>query len=103
MGRSKNDGRGRLGGRGKGTPNRVTTDLKTWIAEILDNGRDRFIDSLNDIDSSEFIKVYTGLLNYIVPKKQAINGEISGNKESNFTIVVGSENDRKIIEGIKDL
>ena len=47
MARQKNDGKGRLGGRAKGTPNKATTDLKTWVASILDGGRDRFVESLD--------------------------------------------------------
>ena len=74
-GRKKNDGRGRLGGRIAGTPNKVTTDLKTWIAEILDGGRDKFVQSMGRLTPQEYIKVYTGLLNYALPKQQAINVE----------------------------
>lgn len=104
MSRSKNDGRGRLGGREKGTPNKLTADLKTWIAEILDDGRAKFVESLNDLESSEYIRVYTSLLNYVIPKKQAISGEVSENKASGgLTIIVGSEEERKLVESIKDL
>ncbi len=69
MGRLKNDGKGRLGGRAKGTPNKATTDLKTWVSDILDNGRDKFIESLEQLEPSEYIKVFTGLLNYALPKQ----------------------------------
>lgn len=68
MSRKKDDGRGRLGGRAKGTPNRVTTDLKTWIADILNNGRERFEESLAQLEPQEYIRVFNGLLNYALPK-----------------------------------
>ena len=74
-GRKKNDGKGRLGGRAKGTPNKVTTDLKTWVASILDDGRERFAESLEGLEPSEYIKTFTGLLNYVLPKQQAISVE----------------------------
>ena len=69
MARQKNDGKGRLGGRAKGTPNKATTDLKTWVASILDGGRDRFVESLDVLEPSEYIRVFTGLLNYVLPKQ----------------------------------
>ena len=72
MARQKNDGKGRLGGRAKGTPNKATTDLKTWVASILDDGRDKFIDSLWQLEPAEYVKVFTSLLNYVLPKQQAV-------------------------------
>lgn len=75
VGRKKNDGKGRLGGRAKGTPNKVTTDLKTWVASILDDGREKFAKSLDGLEPSEYIKTFTGLLNYVLPKQQAISVE----------------------------
>ena len=69
MARQKNDGKGRLCGRVKGTPNKATTDLNTWVASILDGGRDRFIESLDGLEPSEYIRVFTGLLNYVLPKQ----------------------------------
>ena len=41
MTRQKNDGRGRLGGRQKGTPNKVTATLREWVADLLEQGADR--------------------------------------------------------------
>lgn len=69
MGRTKNDGKGRMGGRAKGTPNKATSDLKAWVSYILDNGRDKFVDSLEQLEPSEYIRVFTGLLNYALPKQ----------------------------------
>lgn len=69
MARQKNDGKGRLGGRSKGTPNKVTADLKTWVASILDGGRDRFVESLESLEPGEYVRVFTGLLNYVLPKQ----------------------------------
>lgn len=75
MARQKNDGKGRLGGRAKGTPNKVTTDLKTWVSSILDDGRDKFVENLSLLEPSEYIRTYTGLLNYVMPKQQAATPE----------------------------
>lgn len=40
MGRAK--GTPKTGGRKAGTPNKATTDIKTWVANILDGGRADF-------------------------------------------------------------
>lgn len=71
MSRTKNDGKGRMGGRQKGTPNKATADLRGWIAQIICNGRERFADSLNSLEPHEYVRVFTTLINYIVPKQQA--------------------------------
>jgi len=39
MGRLKNDGRGRLGGRAKGTPNKPISPALDWLNAILDKQR----------------------------------------------------------------
>ena len=52
MPRKKNDGRGRLGGRAKGTPNKVSAELKDWLACILNNGKERFERDIEQLDTS---------------------------------------------------
>ena len=69
---SRPKGSPKTGGRKRGKPNRVTTDLKTWVASILDDGRDRFLDSLDQLDSTEYVRVFTSLLNYVLPKQQSV-------------------------------
>ena len=56
-------------GNPKGRPNKVTSDLKTWVASILDGGREKFVDSLDKLEPSEYIRTFTGLLNYALPKQ----------------------------------
>lgn len=75
MAREKNDGKGRLGGRSKGTPNKATADIKQWVASILEDGRDKFMQSMEMLEPSEYVRVFSGLLNYVVPKQQAISME----------------------------
>ena len=41
MARQRNDGRGRLGGRAKGTPNKVTTSVKEWLSELVNANREQ--------------------------------------------------------------
>ncbi len=70
MARQKNDGRGRLGGRTKGTPDKITTDLKQWINHLLLSNTGRFEECLDALSASEYVQVYLRLINYIVPKQR---------------------------------
>ena len=69
MARQKNDGKGRMGGRAKGTPNQTTTDLKEWINSMLENGKEEFIKRLENSDDRDYIRTFIGLLNYVIPKQ----------------------------------
>lgn len=66
MGRIK--GTPKTGGRKAGTPNKTTTDIKTWVANILDSGQDEFAKRLARLDDRDYIRTYTGLLGYVMPK-----------------------------------
>lgn len=56
-------------GRPKGAKGKVSTDLRMWVNSILDEGRDKFVESLEYLEPSEYIRVFTGLLNYALPKQ----------------------------------
>lgn len=73
MARQKNDGRGRLGGRAKGTPNKATASLKEWVNLIIDQNREKFDVEMNKLNSTEFVKAFLTLLGYSIPKQQAVN------------------------------
>ena len=73
MARQKNDGRGRLGGRKAGTPNKTTKEVKEWVSGLLTDGRARFEQSLLQVRPEDYIKTYMGLMSYVTPKMQAIS------------------------------
>ena len=64
-----------MGGRAKGTPNKVSAELKDWLASILHNGRERFESDIESLDASERVRVYMSLLNYVLPKQQSMTAE----------------------------
>lgn len=66
---SRKKGSEKTGGRVAGTPNKVTTDLKTWVTSILEDGREKFVESLDQLEPQEYIRTFTGLLNYALPKQ----------------------------------
>lgn len=71
MGRKKNDGKGRLGGRAKGTPNKISGTVKEWLQAVIDNNREQFEDDLQSLEPNERIKVISNLFQYVVPKASA--------------------------------
>lgn len=75
MPRKANDGRGRLGGRAKGTPNKSTTSLKNWLSGVLNDNRNQFEKDLKSLDPDERIRVLSGLFNYVIPKQQSLSVE----------------------------
>lgn len=86
MGRKKNDGRGRLGGRQKGTPNKAARGLKEAMARIVEGyfttpGESKesnypgLSEDLSTMTPEGRAKTITGLVGYIVPKRQALSIE----------------------------
>ena len=65
---SRAKGSPKTGGRKAGTPNKASNDIKKWVANILDSGRDEFVRRLASLDDRDYIRTYTGLLGYVMPK-----------------------------------
>jgi hypothetical protein len=73
---SKTKGTRKTGGRAKGTPNKVTTDLRTWINELLDNNRGQIEKDINQLESQQRVMIFEKLLSYAVPKMQSVEAKI---------------------------
>ena len=88
MGRTKGDGKGRLGGRQKGTPNKVTGDVKEWICDIINKNRKQMEKDLKQLEPLERVKMLEKLMAYVIPKQQAVQANMTGEKELTFTDVL---------------
>ena len=75
MARQKNDGKGRLGGRTAGTPNKVNGHIKDWISSLLDKNRKQIEADLAAMEPQERVKALFGLIGYVIPKQAAISVE----------------------------
>lgn len=73
MGRKKNDGRGRMGGRQKGTPNRTTTDLKEWITDLLIRNREQIEMDLQCMLPENRVRTLSALFPYVIPKQSSLS------------------------------
>lgn len=81
MARAKNDGKGRLGGRVKGTPNKVTSEVKNALAPIvmayvsgegLGESKAKLEEDLQAMQPAERAKVMKDLIPYVIPKLSAV-------------------------------
>ena len=62
MGRTKNDGRGRIGGRAKGTPNKPLEPLTEWAAGVINRNRARFEADLDAMEPAQRAGVLATLI-----------------------------------------
>ena len=72
MGRTKNDGRGRMGGRAKGTPNKAKTGVNGWVSRMRRRTRPHIEQTLTAQDVNDG-GAYTRLLPALVIA-EAVNG-----------------------------
>ena len=73
MPRAKNDGRGRLGGRAKGTPNKTSAATREKITEFIVDHWDDFILSYDAIDDPlKKCLVMVDLLPFCAPKMSSV-------------------------------
>ena len=64
---------GNPNGRPKGARNRATSDLVERIELILDKNTKQLQKDLDSLQPVERVKAITGLIGYVIPKKQALN------------------------------
>lgn len=90
MSRQKNDGKGRLGGRTKGTPNKVTKTAREWLTALVDKNRRQIERDLKQLEPKERLLILEKLLQYVIPKKQAVDTSVSleslSDEQLNFII-----------------
>ena len=75
MARQKNDGRGRLGGRQKGTPNKSTSALREIISKHWQRYQEsgQFEEDLEALDPQTRAVVMERYAQYIAPKMKSID------------------------------
>ena len=76
MARPKNDGKGRIGGRAKGTPNKATKNMCEWLTKLLAKNRKQIEQDLQALEPKDRIAMLERLMQYVLPKQQAIKAEI---------------------------
>jgi len=71
--RRKGDGKGRQGGRQKGTPNKVTKETKELLSNFVTSRWEDFVLSYDNIkDPEKKCQIMTQLIPYVVPKMASV-------------------------------
>ena len=56
-------------GRPKGTPNKITADLREFITDLLNDNREQILKDLQAVEPHQRLLFYEKLLQYVVPKQ----------------------------------
>lgn len=70
MARQKNDGRGRMGGRQKGTPNKVNAKLQNIIADFCMEHFNEIQEKWAEVNPKDALQFYLKLLRFTTPYPQ---------------------------------
>lgn len=73
---AKKKGAKKTGGRVKGTPNRVTSDLRQWVNDLLNSNRATFAEDLRRIEPHQRLAIMEKLLSYALPRLQSVESKI---------------------------
>ena len=65
-----------MGGRAKGTPNKVTTSVKEWLSELINANREQVEADLKKLKPRERLAVLEKFMQYVVPRQQAVSAKI---------------------------
>ena len=60
----------KTGGRIAGTPNKVTSDLKSRIATLMDEQFDTISTDLESLEPKDRVAAYLKLMEYVLPKQR---------------------------------
>lgn len=68
---SRPKGTPKTGGRVKGTPNKVTGTLKSWITDLINCNRSQMEKDLKDLDPKDRLMFLEKMMQYVIPKQAA--------------------------------
>ena len=62
-------------GRPKGTPNKVTADLRVWVENLIGSNLLQMEQDLKNLEPKDRLMILEKLMQYSIPKQQAITVE----------------------------
>lgn len=68
----KKPGTPKSGGRKKGTPNKVTKDIRSRIAEFIEGNFETYCDKMSELDGRDYVRAYNDMCQYVLPKLQSV-------------------------------
>ncbi|EEX17265.1 hypothetical protein [Prevotella veroralis] len=63
----------KTGGRKKGTPNKITSNLKEFIKGVIDENRTQIISDMRDLDPYQRLLFIERLISYVLPKQASVD------------------------------
>ena len=69
-------------GRPKGKPNKITQDMRGWLSAVIDKNRKQMERDLKALEPKDRLQMLEKLMQYVVPKQQAVSTEIDFTKLS---------------------
>lgn len=69
-------------GRPRGKPNKVTTEMKTWIQQLIDGNRKQLEDDLQMLEPKDRWQIIERLMQYTIPKMQSVEAKVELDKLS---------------------
>ena len=67
---------GNPNGRPKGSPNRITQDMRGWLTTIIDKNRKQMEKDLKMLDPKDRLQMLEKMMQYVIPKQQAVSADI---------------------------
>lgn len=85
---------GNPNGRPKGTPNKITSTIRNWIIELINDNREQIQKDLQSLEPKDRLSYIEKLLPYILPKVDKTEVNISPDK--GLTIICESKEEEEL-------
>ncbi len=77
----------KTGGRKKGTPNKLTREVRESLSAIIDNELEQLPEWLEQLDTKDRLDVLCKLLPYVLPKLRQTELSLSRNEKINHVTI----------------
>lgn len=67
----------KTGGRKKGTPNKTTKAVKTFLTDLIASNKNQIKKDLKTVEPKDRLLILEKFMQYVVPKQQAIKTDVS--------------------------
>jgi len=68
---------GNPNGRPKGSPNKVTANMRSWLAALIDDNRTQIVSDLAALEPKDRLTILERFMQYTLPKIQSIEQDVT--------------------------
>lgn len=72
---------GNPNGRPRGAKNKATNELRAWVEKFIADNLDTIESDIKGLEPNERVKFFLALMNYTLPKQQAVKADITDERE----------------------